>query len=36
MTIKDLNRKNSNATWRAGELIDGAIREWKIMNGKEN
>lgn len=26
-----LNRKNSNATWKAGVLIDYAIREYKIM-----
>lgn len=32
-----LNRRNSNATWRAAELIDSAIREWKTMVGeKEN
>lgn len=30
-----LNRKNSNATWRAAELIDDAIREYKIMVGGE-
>lgn len=31
-----LDRKNSNATWRARELIDDAIKEYKTMIGKEN
>ena len=30
-----LDRKKSNATRRAGDLIDKAIREYKTMTGEE-